>query len=71
LGFIKNVKVDIVSYPHQIIRDLDLTDGLRMFSIERFIAMKFNAILGRGKKKDFWDMLSCLKIQFNDMNVLS
>ena len=60
-GFIKNVKVDIVSYPHQIIRDLDLTDGLRMFSAEDIIAMKFNAILGRGKKKDFWDMAELLE----------
>lgn len=60
-GFIKNVKVDIVSYPHQIIRELDLTDGLRMFSTEDIIAMKFNAILGRGKKKDFWDMAELLK----------
>ena len=59
-GFIKNVKVDIVSYPHQIIRDLDFTDGLRMFSTQDIIAMKFNAILGRGKKKDFWDMAELL-----------
>lgn len=60
-GFVKNVKVDIVSYPHQIIRELDLTDGLKMFSTEDIIAMKFNAILGRGKKKDFWDMAELLK----------
>lgn len=60
-GFIKNVKVDIVTYPHQIIRELDLTDGLKMFSTEDIIAMKFNAILGRGKKKDFWDMAELLK----------
>lgn len=69
-GFIKNVKVDIVSYPHQIIRELDLTDGLRMFSTEDIIAMKFNAILGRGKKKDFWDMAELLK-NFNLKDMLA
>jgi predicted nucleotidyltransferase component of viral defense system len=60
-GFIKNVKVDIVSYPHSIIRNLETTDGLKMFSTEDIIAMKFNAILGRGKKKDFWDIAELLK----------
>ena len=60
-GFIKNVKVDIVSYPHQIIRNLDFTDGIRMFSTEDIIAMKFNAILGRGKRKDFYDMAELLE----------
>lgn len=60
-AFIKNVKVDIVSYPHQIIRELDILDGLKICSTEDIIAMKFNAILGRAKKKDFWDVAELLK----------
>ena len=67
-SFIKNVKVDIVSYPHNIIRELDITDGLRMYSTADIIAMKFNAILGRGKKKDFWDIAELLKnFELKDM----
>jgi predicted nucleotidyltransferase component of viral defense system len=32
-----------------------------MFSTEDIIAMKVQAILGRGKKKDFWDIAELLK----------
>lgn len=66
--FIKNVKVDIVSYPHATIRNLHIEDDIRMYSTEDIIAMKFNEILGRGKKKDFWDIAELLKnFQLRDM----
>jgi predicted nucleotidyltransferase component of viral defense system len=32
-----------------------------MFATEDIIAMKVQAILGRGKKKDFWDIAELLK----------
>ncbi len=32
-----------------------------MFSTEDIIAMKVQAILGRGKKKDFWDIAELLR----------
>jgi len=60
-SFIKNVKVDIVNYPHLNIRNLHIEDGIRMYSAEDVIAMKFNAILGRAKKKDFWDIAELLQ----------
>ncbi|MES2798097.1 MAG: nucleotidyl transferase AbiEii/AbiGii toxin family protein [Bacteroidota bacterium] len=59
--FINDVKVDIVRHPHPIIRPEILIDGIRMFSTEDIIAMKVQAILGRGKKKDFWDIAELLK----------
>jgi predicted nucleotidyltransferase component of viral defense system len=59
--FINEVKVDIVRHPHPIIRPIQNIDGIRMFSIEDIIAMKVQAILGRGKKKDFWDIAELLK----------
>jgi predicted nucleotidyltransferase component of viral defense system len=31
-----------------------------MYSIEDIIAMKVQAVLGRGKKKDFWDIAELL-----------
>lgn len=61
-GFIQNVKVDIVNYPHRTIRAIDVVDGIRLYSNEDIAAMKINAIFGRGKKKDFWDI--CELLQF-------
>lgn len=58
--FIENVKVDIIRFPHPHIRPVRIVDGIRMFSVEDIIAMKVQAILGRGKKKDFWDVAELL-----------
>ncbi|MBX2935485.1 MAG: nucleotidyl transferase AbiEii/AbiGii toxin family protein [Ferruginibacter sp.] len=59
--FIDNIKVDIVHHPHQQIKPVINMDGIRMFSIEDIIAMKIQAVLGRGKKKDFWDIAELLQ----------
>lgn len=59
-GFVDNVKIDIVRHPHPIIKPLREQDGLRFFSTEDIIAMKVQAILGRGRKKDFWDVAELL-----------
>ena len=58
--FIDNVKVDIIRHPHPIIRPMVVKDAVRMFSVEDIIAMKVQAVLGRGKKKDFWDIAELL-----------
>lgn len=59
--FIDEVKIDIIRHPHPLIRPLINIDGIRMFSTEDIIAMKVQAILGRGKKKDFWDIAELLQ----------
>ena len=59
--FIDDVKIDIIRHPHPLIRPLLNIDGIRMFSTEDIIAMKVQAILGRGKKKDFWDVAELLQ----------
>ena len=59
--FINDVKVDIVRHSHPVIRPQLLFDGIRMISTEDIIAMKVQAILGRGKKKDFWDIAELLE----------
>jgi predicted nucleotidyltransferase component of viral defense system len=59
--YVDGVKVDIIRHPHPLIRTEITTEGLRMFSIEDIIAMKVQAILGRGKKKDFWDIAELLQ----------
>jgi predicted nucleotidyltransferase component of viral defense system len=58
--FVNEVKIDIVRFPHPLIRPEVTIDGIRMFSTEDIIAMKVQAILGRGKKKDFWDIAELL-----------
>ena len=58
--YLDDVKVDIVYYPHLPIQKVDVIENIRMYSDEDIIAMKLNAILGRGKKKDFWDLYELL-----------
>jgi hypothetical protein len=54
--YIDNIKVDIVNYPHPTIGAIENIEGIRFLSDKDLIAMKIQAILGRGKKKDFWDI---------------
>lgn len=58
---INNIKVDFVHYPHNLIDAPEIIDGIRMYSNKDIAAMKINAILGRGVKKDFWDLYELLK----------
>lgn len=59
-GFVSDVKVDIVKHPYPLIGEIQITDGIRIYSIADIAAMKVKAILGRGKKKDFWDIYELL-----------
>jgi len=58
---IQGVKVDAVYYPHPQIRTTNFEEGIPMYSDEDIAAMKIQAILGRGKKKDFWDLALLLE----------
>lgn len=53
---IDGVKVDIVRYPHPRIAPEVIEDKLRLYDDADIAAMKIQAILGRGVKKDFWDL---------------
>ena len=60
-GFIDEVKVDFVKYHyHPLIKQHETIDGIRILQDEDLIAMKINAILRRGVKKDFWDISELL-----------
>ena len=59
-GFVDEIKIDMIRYPHPLIRPEFSIEDIRMFSTEDIIAMKVQAILGRGKKKDFWDIAELL-----------
>ena len=59
-GFIQNVKVDFVKYAHPVISPADEIDGIKIYSTPDVAAMKLNAVLGGGVKKDFWDVYELL-----------
>ena len=60
-GFIDDVKIDIVRFPHPLIRPTLDVEGIRMYSTEEIVAMRVQAILNRGKKKDFWDVAELIQ----------
>jgi hypothetical protein len=59
--YLNKVKVDIVYFPHLPIAPFLTEKGIRIYSSADIAAMKIQAILGRGKKKDFWDLHELLK----------
>lgn len=58
--YVDGVKLDIVRYPHPLIATIEEHGGIRMYRDEDIAAMKIQALLGRGKKKDFWDLHALL-----------
>ena len=59
--FIDAVKLDLVYYPHPMLYPFELWDTIRMYDDRDLIAMEIQAMLGRGKKKDFWDIAELLE----------
>ncbi len=59
--FLNGVKVDVVNYGYKWIDDVVEEDGLRLASPKDIAAMKVNAVMGRGTKKDFIDVYFLLK----------
>ena len=59
--FIENIKVDIVYYPHPLIANTKVVNSIRFYNDKDLMAMKIQAILGRGMKKDFWDIAELLQ----------
>lgn len=59
--FIDEIKVDLVYFPHLPIAKIETIEKIRIYSDADIAAMKIQAILGRGKKKDFWDLYELLQ----------
>ena len=59
-AFIKGVKVDIIPYDHTLIYPIEEYEDIHFLSSQDICAMKIAAILGRGTKKDFWDLSQLL-----------
>lgn len=67
---IKTIKVDVVNYEYPWIKPEVISSDIRMAHPEDIAAMKINAIVGRGSKKDFIDLDLLLK-QFSLKEILS
>ena len=59
--YLNDVKVDIVNYNYKWIDKAIIEQGLRLASPKDIAAMKVNAVMGRGTKKDFVDVYYLLK----------
>ena len=58
---LNSVKVDIVTYDYPWIDDTVIENGIRLASPQDIAAMKVNAAIGRGTKKDFVDIYYLLQ----------
>ena len=59
---IRNVKVDFVSVKDPFMNPIQILDQIPFADTKDLIALKLNAIKGRGAKKDFWDVAKLLDI---------
>ena len=59
--FLNGIKVDVVNYNYEWIDEPVISDGLRLASPKDIAAMKVNAVMGRGTKKDFVDIYFLLR----------
>ena len=58
--YTNETKLDLVLLPYPYLEPIENFDGIRLASIPDIVAMKLNAIAGRGVKKDFWDVAELL-----------
>lgn len=61
ISSINNIKVDFVNYNYPLLKPYKTIDNVRLASLEDIAAMKLNAIMGRGSKKDFIDLYFLLQ----------
>jgi hypothetical protein len=60
--------VDLVNYEYSWLTEKIVSDNIYLATIEDIAAMKLNAIIGRGSKKDFIDLFFILKkYNFNEL----
>ena len=53
---ISGIKVDFLHHNYPIIENLVNQEGILLYSVSDIAAMKLNAIINRGSKKDFYDI---------------
>jgi len=64
----KNVKVDFLAHKYPLLFPVEKFDNIDFLSVPDVAAMKLNAIIGRGSKKDFYDIYELLEhYSLNDL----
>lgn len=58
---IEGIKTDFIRFKYSFQRSIIHSDGIRLLHIEDIAPMKLDAITGRGKKKDFFDLYYLLQ----------
>ena len=58
---ISGVKVDFIRFRYPFLANTLVEDGIRLANIKDIACMKIDAIMGRGKQKDFCDLYYLLK----------
>ncbi|MFO1492001.1 MAG: nucleotidyl transferase AbiEii/AbiGii toxin family protein [Kiritimatiellia bacterium] len=57
---IADIKVDFLRHAYPLLAPPETVDGVRLHSLDDVTAMKLNAIVNRGAKKDFYDIHALL-----------
>lgn len=58
---IEGVKVDFIRFRYPFAHDIHIIEGIRLTNVQDIAAMKIDAIMGRGRKKDFCDLYFLLR----------
>lgn len=58
---VSSVKVDFLRHHYELLAPVEVCEGFRLLSVPDVVAMKLNAIVNRGSKKDFFDVAELLE----------
>lgn len=58
---LNRVKLDFVTYRYPLLDPVAEIEGIRMLGLRDIVAMKLAAVVGRGAKKDFFDIAELLR----------
>jgi hypothetical protein len=58
---VDGIKVDFVNYKYPLLAPIEVIENIRLVTQTDIAAMKLNAIVGRGSKKDFIDLYFLLQ----------
>lgn len=59
---INDIKIEFLKHSYPALLGIEQIDSIKLWSLEDVAAMKINAIVNRGSKKDFYDLAAILKL---------
>jgi hypothetical protein len=59
---VNNLKIEFLKHSYPNLSEIEVIDGIKIWSLPDVAAMKINAIVNRGSKKDFYDLVALLKL---------